>query len=35
MAVVFEDNYVVYPHTSTPNPNTNYSTTLNNNSDNF
>lgn len=35
MAVVFDDNYVVYPHTSTPNTNTNYSTTLNNNSDNF
>ncbi|KAL4111932.1 hypothetical protein QTP88_015798 [Uroleucon formosanum] len=35
MAVVFDDNYVVYPHTSTPNANTNYSTTLNNNSDNF
>lgn len=35
MAVVFDDNYVVYPHTSTPNTNTNYSTTQNNNSDNF
>jgi len=35
MAVVFDNNYVVNPHTSTPNTNTNYSTTLNNNSDNF
>jgi hypothetical protein len=33
-SIVFDDNFVVHPHTSTPNTNTNDSTTLNNNSNN-